>query len=433
MYQALRSLDTKSSFVTQYIDVWSIGCVLAVAAVWMTGGRDAIHKFQHARIEASKKLPGPVSDVFHDGKTVAGVVLQTLEGIADDQSQPYDRFTPKIASLVIKTLSATEKKPTMKELSLALRKILILPGTDSSPVLEPSTMKLPTHKRRQLSFDLEDSQTSKYYQRLQQFNNNSEAKVVEFPVDLTVHDRRIIHAIAEHLNLLHDSQGSGEQRRIRVRKLSARSEDLLSVWGQESPSMIVRQSDTRAAEGNTMEIGSASIDTTFQKGSPQLVDRRRSIFRYRYQPVIPPEDVGASAKRRKVAPFTSSTPDLPSIRSTTGLRTRSFTDENRLQDQASPMTHMAGTHLRSYTDNSVSRDQKPLMKQMTFPTYSLSSESLLNILSSEFPELEEKSFQCRVRYHLSQFVHAVVTNKNLCNNRFITIVTSSKFLLVHHR
>lgn len=54
--------------VDSTIDVWSLGCVLLEAIVWVTGGRDSLEDFRQQRIAETKGIEDNQSiGAFHDG------------------------------------------------------------------------------------------------------------------------------------------------------------------------------------------------------------------------------------------------------------------------------------------------------------------------------------------------------------------------------
>ena len=65
-------------------------------------------------------------------------------------------------------------------------------------------------------YDLNDPQTLGFYTQLAIFKQNEEQESLIFPSSLSPAQRRIIHTLAHHMQLSHDSKGNGDLRRIHV-------------------------------------------------------------------------------------------------------------------------------------------------------------------------------------------------------------------------
>lgn len=64
--------------VTRSIDIWSLGCVLLVAAVWITYGSKGVRDFAESRREENEQNASQAAYSFHDGKLPKPQVLQVV-------------------------------------------------------------------------------------------------------------------------------------------------------------------------------------------------------------------------------------------------------------------------------------------------------------------------------------------------------------------
>ncbi|KAH6649377.1 kinase-like domain-containing protein [Chaetomium tenue] len=72
----LGDLQSISSPVTQACDVWSLGCVLSVAATFVIRGSQGNSEYTNVRTAAAKRHTGFAADIFHDGTRILSEVAE---------------------------------------------------------------------------------------------------------------------------------------------------------------------------------------------------------------------------------------------------------------------------------------------------------------------------------------------------------------------
>ncbi|KAL9077974.1 MAG: hypothetical protein Q9157_003098 [Trypethelium eluteriae] len=106
--------ESRERYVTQKVDVWSLGCILAEHAVWITQGKDGLEEFGRRRIEATKDLGIRDTGCFHNGSHVLHVVSEKMEEVKD-RTQKGDQITGKVIDDLICEMLWQEAKRTMSE------------------------------------------------------------------------------------------------------------------------------------------------------------------------------------------------------------------------------------------------------------------------------------------------------------------------------
>lgn len=89
------------------IDIWSLGCVLSIAASWVVGGPSFVESFQRSRQRALDKARQstlgctwpPKCDFFHNGHDVLPDIRQWHE-LVRSQTRKTDYITPQILDIV---------------------------------------------------------------------------------------------------------------------------------------------------------------------------------------------------------------------------------------------------------------------------------------------------------------------------------------------
>ncbi|RDW85934.1 hypothetical protein BP5796_04259 [Coleophoma crateriformis] len=116
-FRADRFLEERALNVKQCIDLWSFGCILCEAAVWLVYGFSGLEKFRRRRAQEIQDIPVCKNgDWFHDGEKVLQTVLNTLEDLKLD-TRRTDNVTGKIVDNLIKTMLDI---PALRTSSLAL-------------------------------------------------------------------------------------------------------------------------------------------------------------------------------------------------------------------------------------------------------------------------------------------------------------------------
>lgn len=121
--------------VKQNVDIWSFGCILMEAAVWLIHGYPGLKTFRLNREDAIKAIPEMKNgDRFHDGTNVLPVVLQTIDGLKND-IRKSDKVTEDILeNLVRNMLDEPKVRYTATQAHVHARRILRRPSMVESPV-----------------------------------------------------------------------------------------------------------------------------------------------------------------------------------------------------------------------------------------------------------------------------------------------------------
>ncbi|OCL10566.1 kinase-like protein [Glonium stellatum] len=103
--------------VTQRVDIWSLGCVLSEAAVWVVRGKIGLDKYRRERREEMEQKDPDFTDLgcFHDGTEVLRVVTETHELLREDLPRS-DKITEGVLELVQRMLKKVQYRPTAYEL-----------------------------------------------------------------------------------------------------------------------------------------------------------------------------------------------------------------------------------------------------------------------------------------------------------------------------
>ena len=111
------SVKDSSFLVEQKVDIWSFGCILSEAAVWVVLGMDSLREYRRRRIWETNQIPDfHDGDCFHDGDKILKVVLQMLEDLPQS-IRTSDYITEKLLSMIEKEmLTIPEKRSTAQKL-----------------------------------------------------------------------------------------------------------------------------------------------------------------------------------------------------------------------------------------------------------------------------------------------------------------------------
>lgn len=111
-------------FVTQGIDIWSLGCVFSVAATYVVAGKEGVKQYRLLRQRAISKLGHGCGDAFHDTCKVLPEVTQWHKYLRTS-TRAQDTFTSKVLDIVDKFMLIIpgEARISGLELSSILTKI----------------------------------------------------------------------------------------------------------------------------------------------------------------------------------------------------------------------------------------------------------------------------------------------------------------------
>jgi hypothetical protein len=117
-YREDRFLEDSPLPVKQNVDIWSFGCILCEAAVWLIHGYPGLKKFRSSRKMAIVEDPDTKDgDWFHNGHgEVLPIVLETIDGLKDD-IRKSDHVTERILDELVKgMLDIPDARPSAKQL-----------------------------------------------------------------------------------------------------------------------------------------------------------------------------------------------------------------------------------------------------------------------------------------------------------------------------
>jgi serine/threonine protein kinase len=125
--------------VKQNVDIWSFGCILAEAAVWLIHGYSGLENFRLSRRAAISAIPNMKDgDWFHDGTKVLPIVLETMDNLEND-FRKSDRVTGHILDKLVKVmLDEPDARYTAKQAHIHALRILPPPSIAISPVSDHS-------------------------------------------------------------------------------------------------------------------------------------------------------------------------------------------------------------------------------------------------------------------------------------------------------
>uniref|UniRef100_A0A0B7KEL8 Protein kinase domain-containing protein n=1 Tax=Bionectria ochroleuca TaxID=29856 RepID=A0A0B7KEL8_BIOOC len=132
--------DSVKYIVGPTLDMWSIGCIIIEAAVWLTFNERGRQDFRNKRIEEISKLPDlrnlGYGDCFHDGSVALKCVTEYVN-LMKLHGRPSDKITPEIVNLATENL-LVEEDSRINSLNLHSRLRAILNDKRSSEKLDPT-------------------------------------------------------------------------------------------------------------------------------------------------------------------------------------------------------------------------------------------------------------------------------------------------------
>jgi len=125
--------------VKQNVDIWSFGCILAEAAVWLIHGYPGLRNFRLSRRAAISAISEMKDgDWFHDGTKLLPIILETMDNLEND-FRKSDRVTGLILDKLVKVmLDEPDARYTAKQAHTHALRILPRPSIAISPVTSHS-------------------------------------------------------------------------------------------------------------------------------------------------------------------------------------------------------------------------------------------------------------------------------------------------------
>ncbi|KAF2116786.1 hypothetical protein BDV96DRAFT_34877 [Lophiotrema nucula] len=103
-YRSDQALDNTNIFISQQVDIWSLGCIWLEAAVWVVFGHETLDDFRQRRGEEALMLGIDAGVVFHRHDAVLQTVTDMYR-LLQDRALPDDTLTLKIVDIIKEMLS----------------------------------------------------------------------------------------------------------------------------------------------------------------------------------------------------------------------------------------------------------------------------------------------------------------------------------------
>lgn len=129
-YRADSDIEKIRFLVKQNVDIWSLGCTLSEAAVWVVHGKGGLKEYRRRRGIETARIPGfRDGDCFHDGREVLATVMGMHRNLPDD-IRPRDHVSGATVDMVTKQMLIEANSRTHAK-SLTYQTKRILEGAES--------------------------------------------------------------------------------------------------------------------------------------------------------------------------------------------------------------------------------------------------------------------------------------------------------------
>ncbi|OCL06940.1 hypothetical protein AOQ84DRAFT_67856, partial [Glonium stellatum] len=103
--------------VTPKVDIWSLGCILSEAAIWLVHGRDGLNAYRELRRQALEEIDVSDSDCFHNGEEALPCVIKTLSPQhLLENGRRNDTLTGTVLGIIEDALLPAEYRADAKQL-----------------------------------------------------------------------------------------------------------------------------------------------------------------------------------------------------------------------------------------------------------------------------------------------------------------------------
>ena len=119
-------LDTEDCelFVKQSVDIWSIGCVLSEAAMWVVRGMDGLKEYRRRRRLETKEVPNfGEGECFHNGVETLATVREMHRNL-HEEIRRADHITQAACLMVADMLVESEGRPSANYLHRKSRRLI---------------------------------------------------------------------------------------------------------------------------------------------------------------------------------------------------------------------------------------------------------------------------------------------------------------------
>ena len=127
-------------YITQKIDIWSLGCIFSEAAVWIMGGRTALTEFRQSRKEEVSEIGIGDHDCFHDGRMALPLIRTYTKNL---YSVTRNHLTQTVLDTLLgEMLSSANERPSAEKVHDDLQRMILLENAvqDNKPLPSKSSI-----------------------------------------------------------------------------------------------------------------------------------------------------------------------------------------------------------------------------------------------------------------------------------------------------
>ena len=115
-YRSNGSIGRGQLQITQKVDIWSAGCVLSEAAIWVSRGMRGLLEYRRRRKQETSEIPEfQDGDCFHDGERALRVV-QEMHEFLPDFIRGGDHITQAVSDMALEMLVTSDRRPDASSL-----------------------------------------------------------------------------------------------------------------------------------------------------------------------------------------------------------------------------------------------------------------------------------------------------------------------------
>ena len=150
-YRINDTLESHPLQVTSSVDIWSFGCILSEAAVWVVHGLKGLKEYRRRREQEIRQISRfRDDDCFHNGQKPLDTVLELHESLAKDSRQSDFATGPIVDMLIKAMMQEPAHRPTAKDLLQTCQQILataennlIIPLRSASDATRTGGVQIP--------------------------------------------------------------------------------------------------------------------------------------------------------------------------------------------------------------------------------------------------------------------------------------------------
>ncbi len=137
-------MESRSRSVKQVVDIWSIGCVLSEAAIWVVRGLNGLEEYRRRRRLETIEVPNfEEGECFHNGVETLAIVREMHRDL-HEQVRRADHVTQAACSMVEDMLVEAEGRPTANYLHRKSWRIIEVAIVELKQSSTRTSMHFPT-------------------------------------------------------------------------------------------------------------------------------------------------------------------------------------------------------------------------------------------------------------------------------------------------